>query len=119
MERRKGSMDSVGNFVFIKGDLSKNKNGDPVTSKSNAMLAVVLPDENGSYSYYLEKKQCCENGCTMHCTNKLFSIIRKNKFNLKEATKKNAKQVLLSGMVNVAILKQSNGMHLLIIIAYI
>lgn len=67
MERRKESMDSVGNFVFIKGDLSKNKNGDPVTSKSNAMLAVVLPDENGSYSYYLEKKQCCENGCTMHC----------------------------------------------------
>lgn len=72
----------------LKETSRKNKNGDPVTSKSNAMLAVVLPDENGSYSYYLEKKQCCENSCTMHCTNKLFSIIRKNKFNLKEATKK-------------------------------
>lgn len=32
----------------------KNKNGDAVTSRSNAMVAVVLPDENGSYSYYLE-----------------------------------------------------------------
>lgn len=65
----------------------KNKNGDPVTSKSNAMVAVILPDENGLYSYYLESKSCCESGCTTHHTYKLFSIIRKNKFNLKEANK--------------------------------
>jgi hypothetical protein len=66
----------------------KNKNGDAVTSRSNAMVAVVLPDENGSYSYYLESKSCCESGCTMHHTDKLFAIIRKNKFNFNNATKK-------------------------------
>ena len=66
----------------------KNKNGDAVTSRSNAMVAVVLPDENGSYSYYLESKYCCGSVCTTHHTDKLFSIIRKNKFNLKDANKK-------------------------------
>lgn len=52
------------------------------------MIAVVLPDENGSYSYYLENKNCCESGCTTHHIDKLFTIIRKNKFNLKNASKK-------------------------------
>ena len=66
----------------------KNKNGDHVTSRSNAMIAVVLPDENGSYSYYLENRDCCVSSCVMHYTEKLFSIIRKNKFNLKQASKK-------------------------------
>ena len=66
----------------------KNKNGQAVTSRSNAMLAVVLPDSNGSYSYYLESRNCCDSGCTTHHTDKLFSIIRKNKFNLKNPNKK-------------------------------
>lgn len=66
----------------------KNKNGQAVTSRSNAMLAVVLPDSNDSYSYYLESKNCCGSGCTTHHTDKLFSIIRKNKFNLKNPNKK-------------------------------
>lgn len=66
----------------------KNKNGQAVTSRSNAMLAVVLPDSNGSYSYYLESKNCCGSGCTTHHTDKLFSIIRKNKFNLKNPNKR-------------------------------
>ena len=52
------------------------------------MVAVVLPDMYGSYSYYLESKNCCGSGCTTHHTDKLFSIIRKNKFNLKDANKK-------------------------------
>lgn len=66
----------------------KNKNGDAVTSRSNAVVAVVLPDINGSYSYYLESKNCCGSGCTTYHTDMLFSIIRKNKFNLKDANKK-------------------------------
>lgn len=66
----------------------RNKNGDAVTSRSNAMVAVVLPDENGSYSYYLESKTCCDSGCTTHYTDKLFTILKKNKFNLKDANKK-------------------------------
>ena len=43
----------------LKETSRKNKNGDSVTSHSNAMIAVVLPDEDGSYSYYLESKKCC------------------------------------------------------------
>ena len=65
----------------------KNKNGAPITSKSNAMLAVVLPDKKGLYSYYLENKSCCATGCTMHYTDKLFRIIKKNKFNHKKPNK--------------------------------
>lgn len=67
----------------------KNKNGDAVTSRSNAIVAVVLPDGNGSYSYYIENKNCCGSGCIMHYTDKLFSIIKNNMFNLKEANRKN------------------------------
>ena len=66
----------------------RNKNGDSVTSKSNAMVAVVLPNSSGEYSYYLEKKDCCLSSCTTHYTNKLFTIIRKNKYNLKETNKR-------------------------------
>ena len=68
----------------LKETSRRNKNGDLVTSHTNAMLAVVLPDTSGSYTYYLEPKHCCINGCIMHHTNKLFTIIRKNMFNLKQ-----------------------------------
>lgn len=66
----------------------KTKSGKSVTSKSNAMVAVVLPDSNGSYSYYLESRTCCFSFCTTHHTNKLFTILRKNKFNLKNPSTK-------------------------------
>lgn len=66
----------------------KNMNGSPVTSRTNAMIAIVLPDNNNLYSYYLEMKNCCISGCNIHHTNVLFDIIRKNKFNLKNADKK-------------------------------
>lgn len=61
----------------------KNKNGDAITSKTNAMITVVLPDSSNSYSYYLEDKSYCTSKCRMHHIYKLFDIIRKNKFNYK------------------------------------
>lgn len=72
----------------LKETSRKNSKGDVVTSRTNAMLAVVLPDAKGSYSYYLEEKSCCLSNCTMHHTDKLFQILRDNKFNYKEADKK-------------------------------
>ena len=33
-----------------------DKNGTPVKSKTNAMLAVVVPDKNNDYSYYTYEK---------------------------------------------------------------
>jgi hypothetical protein len=65
----------------------KNQNGDTYTSNPNAMLAVVLPDANGSYDYFLEKKNCCTEGCTTHHTNNTFAIIRQNMFNRKSGDK--------------------------------
>lgn len=72
----------------LKETSRKNKKGDAITSHSNAMLAVVLPDENNSYTYYLESKSCCSGGCTTHHTNRLFTIIKKNKFNRTENASK-------------------------------
>ena len=54
----------------------------------DSSVTVVLPDQNGSYSYHLENRSCCGNGCITYHTDRLFSIISKNKFNIKEANKK-------------------------------
>ena len=67
----------------LKETKRKNESGQEVTSKTNAMLAVVLPDNNDSYSYYLKDNTCCTSNCKTHYTNKLFKILQKNKFNKK------------------------------------
>lgn len=51
------------------------------TSLSNGILAVVLPDENGSYSYFLNNDSVCN--CTNYNTSVLFQILRDNMFNKK------------------------------------
>ncbi|MBF2754678.1 MAG: TIR domain-containing protein [Gammaproteobacteria bacterium AqS3] len=54
------------------------------TSRTNAVLAVVLPDSNGSYDYYLEEKTCSYCHCTTLHTGFLFKILSENMFNAKE-----------------------------------
>lgn len=62
----------------------KDKNGNEISSFSNALLAIILPNKNGSYSYYFENMKCCQNGCNSYSTYKLFPIMKKNMFNIKQ-----------------------------------
>jgi len=50
-------------------------------SKTNAILAIVLPDENGSYEYYITQNLQCKSR-TLN-TPFLFKILSGNMFNLK------------------------------------
>ena len=50
------------------------------TSHANAVLAVVLPDENDSYKYFLVTYDC---GCRTLEIESLFQILRDNMFNRK------------------------------------
>lgn len=66
----------------------KNSNGNSITSKTNAMLAIVIPDKSNSYSYYTYKNTCCTDSCRTLQTDKLFNILKKNMFNIKAANTK-------------------------------
>lgn len=62
-----------------------DSNGNPVTSKTNALMAVIIPDRNGSYQYFTSKRNCCSASCTFYNSNSsvIFTIMRKNMFNQK------------------------------------
>lgn len=66
---------------------SIRENSRSITSHRNGIIAVVLPDINGSYSYMIEHLQCCQSGCKLLHTDKLFWILQNNMFNLKEPNK--------------------------------
>lgn len=57
-------------------------NRNDKTSQMNAVLGVVLPDENGSYNWYYTHNSECNS--VSHHTNQLFRILSKNMFNIKE-----------------------------------
>ena len=82
----------------------KNKNGDPITSKTNALLAIVLPDRDGSYSYFTYPKTCCDSGCTVYRTDSdsIFKIMKGNMFNQKQPTTNtcSSQQVIYHGECN-------------------
>ena len=51
-------------------------------SKTNGVIAVVLPDINGSYEYYITQDEACN--CRSLNTPFLFQILRENMFNVLE-----------------------------------
>lgn len=62
-------------------------------SKTNSILAVVLPDENGSYEYFITQNTQCGSR-TLH-TDFLFQILRDNMFNKKDPETKNCNGTLI------------------------
>ena len=59
----------------------KEQSRNERNSKTNAMLAVVLPDNFNSYEYFLQYSAECNS--TIYVTNILFAILRDNMFNIK------------------------------------
>lgn len=63
----------------------RDKTREDRTSRTNAMLAVVLPDENGSYEYFVQPIGCAHCGSIRWKQDTLFNVLGKNMFNRKQS----------------------------------
>lgn len=52
-------------------------------SKANAMLAIVLPNRNNAYNYFIDERGCCETGCRLFNLDIVFRVLARNMFNAK------------------------------------
>ena len=62
------------------------------TSQTNGILAIVLPDEDSSCSYFLEEDTCSACNRRILHIKKLFQILRDNMFNIKKPTYSNCSE---------------------------
>lgn len=67
----------------ISYSLRRKKRSDRI-SVANGMLAVVIPDENNSYDYFIEHSSCPHCKSIRWKIENLFPIIQKNMFNRKK-----------------------------------
>ena len=57
------------------------------TSSTNAALAVVIPDERGSYDYFIQPSNCPHCNTVTWRTDQLFKVLSVNMFNKKQPNK--------------------------------
>lgn len=69
------------------------------TSRTNGILAIVLPDPSFSYSYFLEENTCSLCHCRTLHADKLFPILRDNMFNIKDPEFNNCSNHMVSNPV--------------------
>lgn len=62
----------------------REKTREDRTSGANGILAVVIPDENGSYEYFVQPIGCVHCGSIRWKQDTLFQILGKNMFNRKQ-----------------------------------